>query len=162
MRNLVALTCVLLTFAVAGCTRGPEPEVTPTATPAPTTPPKPEIQVPDGEPPAELQVIDEEVGSGRVASQGDFALVHYVGVSWSTREEFDSSYEEGKPFVFQVGAGGVIDGWDEGVSGMRVGGRRRLIVPPEKGYGTSGYADVAPTETLIFVIDLMDVVPPQE
>lgn len=119
---------------------------------------KPEVDFPGGEPPADLQITDITVGDGAEAKAGDQVLVHYVGVAYSTGEEFDSSYDRGDPLGFQLGAGRVIAGWDQGVQGMRVGGRRQLVIPPHLAYGDRGAGNViAPGETLIFVCDLVGV-----
>ena len=121
-------------------------------------PEKPEVDAPEGPPPAELEVTDLAVGEGAEAGQGDTVKVHYVGVAYSTGEEFDASYNRGAPLDFPLGAGRVIRGWDQGVAGMRVGGRRRLVIPPHLAYGDRGAGGViAPGETLIFVVDLVDV-----
>src|SRR3954469_4661801 len=119
---------------------------------------KPEVDAPEGPPPAELEVTDLAVGDGAEAGPGDPVRVHYVGVAYSTGEEFDASYNRGAPLDFPLGAGRVIRGWDQGVAGMRVGGRRRLGIPPPLAYGDRGAGGViAPGETLIFVVDLVDV-----
>ena len=119
---------------------------------------KPEVDFPGGEPPADLQITDIREGNGEVAKAGDTVQVHYVGVAYSTGEEFDSSYDRGDPLEFQLGAGRVIAGWDQGVQGMRVGGRRQLVIPPHLAYGDRGAGNViAPGETLIFVCDLVAV-----
>ena len=119
---------------------------------------KPEIDFPGGEPPAELEITDIWEGDGRVASAGDRVTVHYVGVAHSTGEEFDASWNRGEPLSFQLGAGQVIAGWDQGVQGMKVGGRRQLIIPPDLAYGDRGAGrSIAPGETLIFVCDLVSV-----
>jgi peptidylprolyl isomerase len=119
---------------------------------------KPEIDFPEGPPPADLQITDITVGDGPEAGPGDQVSVHYVGVAHSTGEEFDASYNRGAPLDFPLGAGRVIAGWDTGVTGMRVGGRRRLVIPPHLGYGDRGAGGVIkPGETLIFVVDLVGV-----
>ncbi|HEX6936036.1 MAG TPA: FKBP-type peptidyl-prolyl cis-trans isomerase [Actinomycetes bacterium] len=119
---------------------------------------KPEIDFPDGPAPSDLQVIDLVEGDGTEAAPGRTAVVHYVGVAYSTGEEFDASWNRGEPFAFPLGAGNVIAGWDRGVVGMKVGGRRRLVIPPDLAYGERGAgAVIAPGETLIFVVDLLDV-----
>ena len=119
---------------------------------------KPEIDFPEGPPPADLEITDITVGSGAEAKAGDQVLVHYVGVAHSTGEEFDASYNRGAPLDFPLGGGRVIAGWDQGVQGMKVGGRRRLVIPPHLGYGDRGAGGVIkPGETLIFVVDLVDV-----
>jgi peptidylprolyl isomerase len=112
----------------------------------------------DQEPPTGLQIDDLVEGEGDTAEAGDQVSVHYVGKAWSTGEEFDASWNSGQPFTFQVGGGQVIQGWDEGVEGMKVGGRRKLVIPPEKGYGAQGAGGViGPNETLVFVVDLLEV-----
>src|SRR4051794_39163422 len=103
---------------------------------------KPSVTIPEGSPPAELTVDDLEVGNGDEATSGKTVDVHYVGVSWSTGKEFDSSWDRGDAFSFGLGAGQVISGWDQGVAGMKVGGRRRLTIPPEMGYGSRGAGGV--------------------
>jgi peptidylprolyl isomerase len=119
---------------------------------------RPEIDFPGGEPPAELQVTDIWEGEGGEAGPGDMVNVHYVGVSYSTGEEFDASWNRGDPLQFQLGAGQVIAGWDRGLQGMKVGGRRQLIIPPGLAYGDRGAgAAIAPGETLIFVCDLVSI-----
>jgi len=117
---------------------------------------KPEIDFPGGEPPADLDITDIWEGEGAVAKPGDTVQVHYVGVAYSTGEEFDASWNRGEPLEFQLGTGRVIAGWDQGVQGMRVGGRRQLIIPPDLAYGDRGAGRaIAPGETLIFVCDLV-------
>ncbi|HTT55249.1 MAG TPA: FKBP-type peptidyl-prolyl cis-trans isomerase [Streptosporangiaceae bacterium] len=119
---------------------------------------KPEVDFPGGEPPAELEVTDIWEGEGPAAGAGDSVQVHYVGVAYSTGEEFDASWDWGEPLSFQLGAGQVIAGWDQGVQGMKVGGRRQLIIPPGLAYGNRGAGNaIAPGETLIFVCDLVSV-----
>jgi peptidylprolyl isomerase len=117
---------------------------------------KPEVDFPGGEPPTELEVTDIWEGDGARAKAGDTVQVHYVGVAYSTGEEFDASWSRGAPLEFRLGAGQVIAGWDQGVQGMRVGGRRQLIIPPALAYGDRGAGrSIAPGETLIFVCDLV-------
>ena len=119
---------------------------------------KPEIDFPDGPPPSDLQITDITEGTGAEAGPGSQVRVHYVGVAHSTGEEFDASYNRGEPLDFPLGAGRVIAGWDQGVAGMKVGGRRRLVIPPHLAYGDRGAGGVIkPGETLIFVVDLVDV-----
>ena len=116
---------------------------------------KPTIEVPDGEPPTDLTIEDLVVGEGAEAAAGAIVNVDYVGVSWSTGAEFDASWNRGDVFSFALGGGQVIAGWDQGGDGMRVGGRRRLLIPPSMGYGSSGAGGViGPNETLIFTVDL--------
>ncbi|MER5327170.1 FKBP-type peptidyl-prolyl cis-trans isomerase [Streptosporangium roseum] len=119
---------------------------------------KPEIDFPEGNAPAELQIVDIVEGDGQEAKPGHRVSVHYVGVAFSTGEEFDASWNRGDVFDFQLGGGQVIAGWDQGVAGMKVGGRRRLTIPPHLGYGSRGAgARIKPGETLIFVVDLLGV-----
>jgi peptidylprolyl isomerase len=119
---------------------------------------RPEIDFPGGEPPADLKITDMWEGDGAVAKAGDTVSVHYVGVAYSTGEEFDASWDRGDPLEFRLGVGHVIAGWDQGVQGMRVGGRRQLVIPPDLAYGDRGAGSaIAPGETLIFVCDLVSV-----
>jgi peptidylprolyl isomerase len=120
---------------------------------------KPDVQIPqDQDAPADLRVEDLTVGDGDEARRGQQVDVHYVGVAWSTGEQFDASWDRGSTFAFGLGAGQVIPGWDEGVQGMRVGGRRRLTIPPHLAYGKGGAGGViGPDETLVFVVDLVSV-----
>jgi peptidylprolyl isomerase len=119
---------------------------------------KPTVTIPDGPPPGELVLEDIEIGDGSEAVAGKSVNVHYVGVSWSTGQEFDSSWSRSELFGFPLGGGQVIAGWDQGVAGMKVGGRRRITIPPHLGYGQRGASGViAPNETLVFVVDLHDV-----
>ncbi len=118
---------------------------------------KPEIDFPEGEPPAELQILDEIEGTGPAALAGQTVSAHYVGVAFSSGEEFDASWNRGRPLDFRLGVGQVIPGWDQGIAGMKVGGRRRLVIPPHLAYGTRGAGGaIGPNETLIFVVDLVD------
>ena len=119
---------------------------------------KPEVDPHMGEVPEDLLVEELREGEGAEAGAGSTVSVHYVGVSHSTGEEFDASYNRGAPLQFRLGVGQVIQGWDTGVTGMKVGGRRRLVIPPQLGYGDRGAGGVIkPGETLIFVVDLLDV-----
>jgi peptidylprolyl isomerase len=119
---------------------------------------KPSVQIPQTDAPAQLVVEDLETGNGPEALPGASVAVHYVGVSWSNGREFDASYGRGEPLVFQLGAGQVIQGWDTGIAGMKVGGRRRITIPPHMGYGARGAGGViGPNETLVFVCDLVGV-----
>ena len=118
--------------------------------------PKPDVTIPDDSPPTELVVEDLVTGDGEEARPGQQVSVHYVGVAWSTAEQFDASWDRGEPFEFALGAGQVIAGWDQGVAGMRTGGRRRLSIPPHLGYGSRGAGGVIKGgETLVFVVDLL-------
>lgn len=117
---------------------------------------KPEVDFPEGDAPTELVIDDIVEGDGQEAKAGDMAHVHYVGVAFSSGEEFDSSWNRGAPLAFPLGAGRVIQGWDQGIQGMKVGGRRRLTIPSHLAYGDRGAGGViAPGETLIFVCDLV-------
>ncbi|MEO1058375.1 MAG: FKBP-type peptidyl-prolyl cis-trans isomerase [Actinomycetota bacterium] len=119
---------------------------------------KPEVSIPAVDPPADLVIDDLVVGEGTEATAGTDVTVHYVGVSWSTGDQFDASWDRAEPFRFGLGAGQVIAGWDHGVLGMRVGGRRQLTIPSHLGYGAAGAGGViAPNETLVFVVDLLEV-----
>jgi peptidylprolyl isomerase len=119
---------------------------------------KPEIDFPGGEPPADLEIKDIWEGTGPVAKAGDTVSVHYVGVAFSSGEEFDASWNRGAPLQFRLGVGQVIAGWDQGVQGMKVGGRRQLTIPAHLAYGDRGAgASIKPGETLIFVCDLVAV-----
>ncbi|WP_410658688.1 FKBP-type peptidyl-prolyl cis-trans isomerase [Amycolatopsis sp. lyj-112] len=119
---------------------------------------KPQIDRPEGTAPADLQTSDITVGEGQEAKTGDTVTVHYVGVSHSTGDEFDASWNRGEPLRFGLGSGQVIPGWDQGVAGMKVGGRRQLVIPPHLAYGDRGAGGVIkPGETLIFVVDLVGV-----
>lgn len=119
---------------------------------------KPVITIPAGDPPADLQITDDVVGEGKEATKGAVVEVHYAGVAWSTQREFDASWNRNDTFEFTLGIGQVISGWDEGVQGMKVGGRRTLVIPPHKGYGSQGAGGVIkPNETLVFVVDLLNV-----
>ncbi|MFC9699079.1 FKBP-type peptidyl-prolyl cis-trans isomerase [Streptomyces sp. NPDC056943] len=118
---------------------------------------KPEVEVPEGDAPTELTVRDLVVGDGAEAKPGTVVRVHYVGVTFETGKEFDASWDRGEPFKFAVGGGRVIKGWDRGVRGMRVGGRREIVVPPRLGYGKQSPSPLIPANsTLVFVVDLID------
>ena len=177
----ILLACLLLALLAGACgdddeqqAGGAEPEATATATEtaAPEAPgkvetasigkdlsAKPKIAKPEGTPPLELQKTDIVKGKGKAAKVGDTVAVQYVGNSWSTGKQFDASWDRGgQPFEFPLGAGQVIAGWDQGVAGMRQGGRRLLVIPPDLAYGEqSPSPDIAPNETLIFVVDLKKV-----
>lgn len=119
---------------------------------------KPAVTIPVSAPPTALVVDDDVVGDGAEAMPGCTVTVHYVGVSWSTGRQFDASWDRSEPFRFGLGSGQVIRGWDHGIAGMRVGGRRTLTIPPELAYGSDGAGGViGPDETLVFVVDLLDV-----
>jgi peptidylprolyl isomerase len=180
MRTKLIILTILMTLSLAACGEDDEPaagggtttteETTPEPAPTDDDPvevlaegisedldEKPTVPMPQGEPPAELVMEDIVKGKGRAAKAGNDVSVQYVGVSWSTGQEFDASWNTGQPFPFPLGAGRVIPGWDEGVVGMKKGGRRLLVIPPELGYGAAGSPPViAPNETLVFVVDMVD------
>ena len=119
---------------------------------------KPTVTIPEEQPPSELTIEEIEEGTGAEAQSGVEVQVHYVGVAWSNGSEFDSSWDRQEHFEFPLGAGHVIAGWDQGVAGMRVGGRRRLTIPPHLGYGSRGAGGaIGPNETLVFVVDLVGI-----
>jgi peptidylprolyl isomerase len=119
---------------------------------------RPEVDPPEGDIPFELGIDDLTVGDGDEATAGTKVTVHYVGVSFLTGEQFDASWDRGQPFEFKLGKGQVIPGWDQGVAGMRVGGRRRLTIPSAMAYGARGAGGVIkPHEPLVFVVDLLAV-----
>lgn len=119
---------------------------------------KPSVTIPATVAPTQLVIEDITVGTGDEAVAGKLVSVHYVGVSWSNGKQFDASWDRGQSFQFPLGGGRVIRGWDEGVAGMRVGGRRKLTIPPHMGYGAQGAGGVIkPNETLVFVVDLLAV-----
>ena len=119
---------------------------------------KPDVEIPEGAPPEELVIEDIEEGDGPTAEQGDLVVVDYVGVDFDTGKEFDASFGNPEPFEFGLGEGMVIPGWDEGVEGMKVGGRRQLVIPPDLAYGEQGQPPaIKPNSTLVFVIDLLEV-----
>ena len=119
---------------------------------------KPAVDKPEGSPPAELVTEDIVKGKGKTAKAGDTVSMQYIGNFWSSGEEFDTSWNAGQPIEFPLGAGRVIPGWDQGIAGMKEGGRRLLVIPPELGYGPDGFPPViGPNETLVFVVDLAKV-----
>ena len=162
----VALACLAAVLALAACSDGSKKKVdlgpTPgtTSTPAPVIPStKPVVTVPTGPPPKTLVTEDLIVGTGDFAIPGKTATINYVGVHYSTGKEFDSTWRTGHPFPFQLGAEEVVPGWDQGVVGMRVGGRRRIVIPPDLGWGAEGDASrtIGPNETVILVVDLISI-----
>lgn len=163
MRKLILIVGACLALLVAGC--GSDDSTTSSSSgedtsssqqaEAPGKKTKPTVKAPNGAPPKQLVTKDLEEGSGAEAKAGDSVSVQYVGVNYKTGKEFDASWSRGEPFTFTLGAGEVIPGWDEGIEGMKVGGRRELIIPPELGYGPAGAPPaIPPNETLIFVVDL--------
>jgi peptidylprolyl isomerase len=173
------LVSLLLVAALAGCGGGgskdkssastaTSPAAAPPATASTAAPAtgaqqlghKPKVTVPSGSPPKKLVVKDLVPGTGAVAKAGDAVSVHYVGVSYGNGRQFDASWDRGQPFTFQLGGGMVIPGWDRGIVGMKVNGRRELIIPPDLAYGQQGQPPaIGPNETLVFVIDLLRVQP---
>jgi peptidylprolyl isomerase len=163
---LIAALCVALALAVAGCGDSDDSTTDATSGQSAEAPSsantnlskKPVITVPEGDPPKQLEEIELVKGDGPEAKSGDTVTVQYVGVGYESGEEFDASWNRGEPFVFPLGASEVIKGWDQGVAGMKVGGRRELIVPPNLAYGPTGSPPViGPNETLIFIVDLVAV-----
>jgi len=169
-RYLIACGLAALSLTAAGCGEQTETaEFTVEAPPAgsesaaaeeepASSGKKPKVTVPEGAPPKQLEIRDIKKGTGKTAKAGDDLTMDYVGVSYSTGKEFDSSFSAGQPFDFTLGQGAVIAGWDEGIEGMKVGGRRELIIPPDKAYGAQGSPPtIKPNETLVFVVDLLAV-----
>jgi peptidylprolyl isomerase len=116
---------------------------------------KPKVKKPSGKPPTKLTVVDIVKGTGAAAKTGDTLNVDYTGNSWSTGKEFDASWKRKQTFPVTLGQGGVIPGWEQGLVGMKQGGRRLLVIPPDLGYGANGSGtSIKPNETLVFVIDL--------
>ena len=171
----ILLACLLLALFAASCGDDDEQETAATPAPAAEATPepageidpssisrklsdKPAVEKPAGAPPAELVTEDIVEGKGKTAKAGDIVSMQYVGNSWSTGEQFDASWDRGEPFEFELGAQSVIPGWDQGIAGMKEGGRRLLVIPPDMAYGPQGSPPViAPNETLIFVVDLAKV-----
>jgi peptidylprolyl isomerase len=173
-RALAALLAVLLALALAACgdddDDGGDAGSTGAATQAETAPEeksaevstnteaKPEIGKPAGEPPTKLVKEDIVVGKGRSAANGDELTVDYVGVTFTYGDQIDASWDAGKPFTFTLGEGNVIKGWDQGIAGMKVGGRRKLTIPSDLAYGPQGQPPaIPPDEPLVFVVDLRKI-----
>lgn len=162
---LIISLCVALALAVAGCGSSDDDSSSTQASEATTTEQsggdtnlnaKPKVTVPDGAAPKKLEEVEIVEGDGPEAKAGDEVTVQYVGVGYDSKEEFDSSWSRSEPFTFTLGAGEVIPGWDQGVAGMKVGGRRELTIPANLAYGPAGSPPViGPNETLIFVVDLL-------
>lgn len=159
-----AALAVAFALAIAGCGGGDSSSTESTSesaaseTSATSEKTRPKVTVPKGAPPKKLEIKELEAGTGAEAKAGDEISVQYVGVDYKSGEEFDASWDRGEPFPFTLGAGAVIPGWDQGIEGMKVGGRRELIIPPELAYGPQGRPPaIPPNETLIFVIDLVEV-----
>jgi len=170
-RRPLALTLTaVLALAAAGCGSSKDKttstsssstaQTTDTAA-APTTAkprPKPKVKVPAGKPPKKLVTKDLIPGTGQAAKAGDPITVNYIGVNFADGKPFDNSYDRGQPFPFQLGGGQVIPGWDRGLVGMKVGGRRELVIPPSLAYGPQGQPPVIkPNETLVFIVDLLSI-----
>lgn len=166
MRKALLIIVACLALAFAGCgdddssttsTGGDETSAAKQAKPGEEKT-KPQVTVPDGDPPKELVKNDLEEGTGPAAKAGDEVTVQYVGVGYTTKKEFDSSWSRNEPFTFPLGSGSVIPGWEEGIEGMKAGGRRELVIPPELAYGPAGSPPViGKNETLIFVVDLESI-----
>ena len=173
-RILAALIAALLALSLAACgddddeggggSTGTETAAAPTTTGSSSEEistnldEKPAIAKPEGEPPTELVKEDVVAGKGKAVKEGDEITVHYVGVNHSTGDQFDASWDAGAPVTFQLAQGQLIDGWVQGIPGMKAGGRRKLVIPPELGYGEAGSPPaIPPNETLVFVIDLKKI-----
>jgi peptidylprolyl isomerase len=155
------LACVTAVLLLSACTGEDKPDpnaASGSRTPAPVIQTvKPVVKVPKGPAPTKLVTHDLIVGTGDFALPGKVISVHYVGVLYKDGEQFDSSWEKGNPLQFQLGNEDVIPGWEAGVVGMRVGGRRELVIPPDLAYGDQGSGSIGPNETLVFVVDLVGV-----
>jgi peptidylprolyl isomerase len=161
-RPLALAICVAIAASGCGDDDDSEKSATPTtdttATVAAPERSKPRVRVPEAPPPKKLVTRDLIEGKGDAARSGDQVTVQYVGVDYKTGKQFDASWDRREPFPFQLGAGQVIPGWDEGVEGMRAGGRRELIIPPRLAYGRQGQPPaIRPNATLVFVVDLVRI-----
>lgn len=163
---LIVFACAVLALVFVACGEGDDSstqstreEATSAKSDSAEAPAKkPKVTVPGGPPPKKLEEKDLVEGGGAEAKPGDAVTVQYVGVGYESGEEFDASWDRGEPFTFSLGAGEVIKGWDQGVAGMKVGGRRELTIPPNMAYGPAGSPPaIGPNETLIFVVDLLAV-----
>jgi len=165
MRKLILIIGACLALLVAGCgsddssttssSSGEDTTSSQQAEAPEKKKTKPQVKPPGGAPPKELVTNDLEEGTGPAAKPGDEVTVQYVGVNYKSGKEFDSSWSRSEPFAFELGSGSVIPGWEQGIEGMKAGGRRELIIPPELAYGTAGAPPaIPPNETLIFVVDL--------
>jgi len=160
MRRLLLIAIACLALVAAGCggddsTSSSSSGGETTQAEAPKKKTKPQVKAGQGAPPKELVINDLEEGTGAAAKAGFEVTVQYVGVNYKSGKEFDASWDRGEPFTFALGSGTVIPGWEEGIEGMKVGGRRELIIPPELGYGAAGSPPaIPPNETLVFVVDL--------
>jgi peptidylprolyl isomerase len=172
MRGALLIIAACLALAIAGCGGGSSSTSSSTTTPPSSTSEeggggnsslengsfaKPEVTVPKGPPPKKLVEKEIRKGNGATAKAGDEITVQYVGVGYESGEQFDASWDRNEPFPFTLGSNSVIPGWEKGIVGMKVGGRRELIIPPELAYGSAGSPPViGPNETLIFVVDLLE------
>ncbi|HXW32290.1 MAG TPA: FKBP-type peptidyl-prolyl cis-trans isomerase [Acidimicrobiales bacterium] len=176
-RARLAAAVVGSALALAGCSSSPSNPPPPTSAPTSTGVPisaatmtwspagtwgvEPTVIVPSGTPPTQLLSKDLIVGTGTAAQDGDSLTMQYVGYSWTKKAEFDASWSRGQPLSFTIGIGQVIPGWDQGIVGMKVGGRRELVIPPNLAYGAqSPTPAIAANDTLIFIVDLLNVSPP--
>ena len=166
-RGKILIVALCLALAVAGCGSDDDSSTTggdvtvEEASSSTDLSKKPEITVPSGKPPTELVERDIVEGDGEEVINGSKVTVQYVGVGYKTGEEFDASWDRGEPFTFSIGDREVIEGWDQGLRGMKEGGRRELVIPPDLAYGPSGAPPaIGPNETLIFVVDLEKSVAP--
>ncbi len=165
MTHRTLLLLLVLVLALAGCGDDDGGETAATATPEATATPdntdvtkKPKVTVPDELPPDELQIEDIVKGKGRAVKKGDKVSMQYVGLTWSTSVEFDASWDRGEPFTLTLGKGDVIPGWDQGIPGMRKGGRRQLTIPAEMAYGAAGQPPtIGPNEALRFIVDMVKI-----
>jgi len=173
---LLAAAVVGSALVLAGCSSSPTSSPTSTGatstgvpitaatmtwSPAGTWGVEPTVIVPSGTPPTQLLSKDLIVGTGTAAQNGDSLTMQYVGYSWTKKAEFDASWSRGQPFSFTIGIGQVIPGWDQGIVGMKVGGRRELVIPPNLAYGAQSPSPaIAANDTLIFIVDLLNVSPP--
>ena len=169
MRGILLTVALCAALAIAGCGGGSDSSSSSSSAPAGSPSIKwspagefgtaPEVVAPGGKPPKKLETKDLIEGEGAAAKAGDQISVQYAGANYKTGEEFDSSWSRNaEPFSFTLGGGEVIAGWDQGIVGMKVGGRRELIIPPALGYGAAGSPPVIPpNETLVFVVDLLEV-----
>jgi FKBP-type peptidyl-prolyl cis-trans isomerase len=164
MRKVLLIGLGCLAMAIAGCGGGDgssgstgDGSGSTTAISSAPPPTKPKVKVPSGPPPIELESRDLVQGDGATARGGDEVTVQYVGVDYRSGKQFDASWDRGEPFTFALGGEEVIQGWDRGVQGMKVGGRRELIIPPELAYGSQQVGPISPNSTLVFVVDLVAV-----
>jgi peptidylprolyl isomerase len=158
VKGLALILSLCMALAIAGCGGDDDSSTESTATTPSAAGGKPIVELPKGAPPRKLVIEDLKTGTGAVAKPGDQVTVQYVGVDYKTGKQFDASWDRHQPFPFQLGAGQVIPGWDKGVAGMRVGGRRELVIPPNLAYGPQGQPPViGPNATLVFVVDLVAV-----